>query len=113
MEAIDVGFILCPVCESEVETASHLFFKCSLLRQIARKVSSWWNVDYVGVNSYEEWLDWLGSLRLPAKLKLMLEGVFYVGLKEVLLVKKDELGGEKEKAFVGMVNSDLDNKGNE
>nr|GEW78114.1 hypothetical protein [Tanacetum cinerariifolium] len=47
-------------------------------RQITRKVSSWWNVDYVDANSYEEWLDWLGSLRLPAKLKLMLEGVFYV-----------------------------------
>nr|GEZ86537.1 hypothetical protein [Tanacetum cinerariifolium] len=47
-------------------------------RQIARKVFSWWNVDYVDANSYEEWLDWLGSLRLPAKLKLMLEGVFYV-----------------------------------
>ncbi|GJW33457.1 RNA-directed DNA polymerase, eukaryota, reverse transcriptase zinc-binding domain protein [Tanacetum coccineum] len=77
---IDIGSIVCPVCESEVETASHLFFKCSLLRQIARKVSSWWNVDYVGVNSYEEWFDWLGSLRLPAKLKLMLEGVFYVVL---------------------------------
>ncbi|GJY32697.1 RNA-directed DNA polymerase, eukaryota [Tanacetum coccineum] len=53
-------------------------FKKCLSRQIVRKVSSWWNVDYVGANSYEEWLDWLGSLRLPAKLKLMLEGVFYV-----------------------------------
>ncbi|GJV01931.1 RNA-directed DNA polymerase, eukaryota, reverse transcriptase zinc-binding domain protein [Tanacetum coccineum] len=77
---IDIGSIVCPVCESEVKTASHLFFKCSLLRQTARTVSSWWNVDYVGVNSYEEWFDWLGSLRLPAKLKLMLEGVFYVSL---------------------------------
>nr|GEZ45281.1 RNA-directed DNA polymerase, eukaryota [Tanacetum cinerariifolium] len=75
---IDIGSIVCPVCESGVETASHLFFKCSLLRQIVRKVSSWWNVDYVDANSYEEWLDWLGSLRLPAKLKLMLEWVFYV-----------------------------------
>nr|GEZ54168.1 RNA-directed DNA polymerase, eukaryota, reverse transcriptase zinc-binding domain protein [Tanacetum cinerariifolium] len=75
---IDIGSIVCPVCESGVETTSHLFFKCSLLRQIARKVSSWWNVDYVDANSYEEWLDWLGSLRLPTKLKLMLKGVFYV-----------------------------------
>nr|GEW20785.1 RNA-directed DNA polymerase, eukaryota [Tanacetum cinerariifolium] len=75
---IDIGSIVCPICESGVETAYHLFFKCSLLRQIARKVSSWWNVDYVDANSYEEWLDWLGSLRLPAKLKLMLERVFYV-----------------------------------
>nr|GEV04102.1 RNA-directed DNA polymerase, eukaryota [Tanacetum cinerariifolium] len=54
---IDIGSIVCPVCESGVETASHLFFKFSLLRQIARKVSSWWNVDYVDANSYEEWLD--------------------------------------------------------
>nr|GEV18681.1 RNA-directed DNA polymerase, eukaryota [Tanacetum cinerariifolium] len=52
---------------------SNFFYK-----QIARKVTSWWNVDYVDANSYEEWLDWLGSLRIPAKLKLMLEGVFYV-----------------------------------
>nr|GEX21480.1 RNA-directed DNA polymerase, eukaryota [Tanacetum cinerariifolium] len=37
---IDIGSIVCPVCESGVETASHMFFKCSLLRQIARKVSS-------------------------------------------------------------------------
>nr|GEX85411.1 putative RNA-directed DNA polymerase, eukaryota, reverse transcriptase zinc-binding domain protein [Tanacetum cinerariifolium] len=54
-------------------------------RQIARKVSSLWNVDYVDANSYEEWLDWFGSLRLPAKLKLMLEGVFYVKQKFVQL----------------------------
>nr|GEV82032.1 RNA-directed DNA polymerase, eukaryota [Tanacetum cinerariifolium] len=32
-------------------------------------------VKYVPI---KEWLNWLGSLRLPAKLKLMLEGVFYV-----------------------------------
>nr|GEW45914.1 RNA-directed DNA polymerase, eukaryota [Tanacetum cinerariifolium] len=75
---IDIGSIVCPVYESRVETTSHLFFKYSLLRQITGKVSSWWNVDYDNANSYEEWLDWLGSLRLPAKLKLMLEGVFYV-----------------------------------
>nr|GEU46151.1 RNA-directed DNA polymerase, eukaryota, reverse transcriptase zinc-binding domain protein [Tanacetum cinerariifolium] len=29
---IDIGSIVCPVCKSGVETASHLFFKCSLLR---------------------------------------------------------------------------------
>ncbi|GKD44826.1 hypothetical protein Tco_1269471, partial [Tanacetum coccineum] len=52
--------------------------------QIVRKVSSWWNVDYVSANSYEEWLDWLGSLRLPAKLKLMLEGVFYVVTEQTM-----------------------------
>nr|GEX73276.1 hypothetical protein [Tanacetum cinerariifolium] len=50
---------------------------CSLARQIARKISLWWNVNYVDVNSYVEWLNWLVSLRLTAKLKVMIEGVFY------------------------------------
>nr|GEU76596.1 retrovirus-related Pol polyprotein from transposon TNT 1-94 [Tanacetum cinerariifolium] len=37
-----------------VETTSHLFFQCVLSKQIMRKVSSWWNVDYTDVSSYEE-----------------------------------------------------------
>nr|GFA63890.1 RNA-directed DNA polymerase, eukaryota [Tanacetum cinerariifolium] len=42
-----------------------------------RKVSSWWNVDYTDVSSYEEWRVWLVSIRIPNKLKSMMEGVFY------------------------------------
>ncbi|GJZ88042.1 hypothetical protein Tco_0659824 [Tanacetum coccineum] len=30
---------------------------------LARKISSWWNVDYVDVSSNEEWYTWLVSLR--------------------------------------------------
>ncbi|GJY57323.1 hypothetical protein Tco_0456438 [Tanacetum coccineum] len=37
--------------------------------KLARKISSWWNVDYVDVSSYEEWYTWLISLRLQANLK--------------------------------------------
>nr|GEZ78604.1 RNA-directed DNA polymerase, eukaryota [Tanacetum cinerariifolium] len=42
------------VCKGGVETTSHLFFQCLLSKQIMRKVSSWWNVDYTDVSSYEE-----------------------------------------------------------
>ncbi|GJX25617.1 hypothetical protein Tco_0231913, partial [Tanacetum coccineum] len=45
--------------------------------QLARKISSWWNVDYVDVSSYEEWYTWLVSLRLQANLKAVFEGIFY------------------------------------
>ncbi|GJZ61623.1 RNA-directed DNA polymerase, eukaryota [Tanacetum coccineum] len=75
---IDIESILCPVCECGVESSSHLFFKCSLVRQIVRKISVWWDVAYKDVNSYEEWLTWLVSLRISAKLKMMFEGVFYI-----------------------------------
>ncbi|GJV01682.1 RNA-directed DNA polymerase, eukaryota, partial [Tanacetum coccineum] len=74
---IDIHSILCPVCDGGVESSEHLFFRCHLSKQIARKVSLWWNAAYVDVNSYAEWYSWIVSLRIAAKSKLMLEGVFY------------------------------------
>nr|GEX00545.1 RNA-directed DNA polymerase, eukaryota, reverse transcriptase zinc-binding domain protein [Tanacetum cinerariifolium] len=44
-------------------------------KQIARKISLWWNVNYEDVNSYDEWSAWMVSLRLAAKSKLMFEGL--------------------------------------
>ncbi|GJR40303.1 hypothetical protein Tco_1215987 [Tanacetum coccineum] len=58
-------------------TKSTCFFQCELVRQIMRKISIWWNVDYADVSSYEEWLAWLVSIRIQIKLKGMMEGVFY------------------------------------
>nr|GEW14517.1 hypothetical protein [Tanacetum cinerariifolium] len=75
---IDIDSILCPISDCGVESSSHLFFSCSLAKQVARKISLWWDVTYVDVNSYVEWVTWMMSLRLTSKLKLMLKGVFYV-----------------------------------
>nr|GFB35156.1 RNA-directed DNA polymerase, eukaryota [Tanacetum cinerariifolium] len=72
-----ISNIMCPVYKGGVETTSHLFFQCVLSKPIVRKVSSWWNVDYTDVSSYEEWRVWLVSIRIPNKLKSMMEGVFY------------------------------------
>ncbi|GKD74732.1 RNA-directed DNA polymerase, eukaryota, reverse transcriptase zinc-binding domain protein, partial [Tanacetum coccineum] len=38
---IDIDSILCPICECGVKSARHVFFSCSLVRQIVRKVCSW------------------------------------------------------------------------
>nr|GEY65576.1 RNA-directed DNA polymerase, eukaryota [Tanacetum cinerariifolium] len=46
---MDIDTLMCPVCKCGVETTSHLFFQCVLSKQIMRKVSSWWNVDYMDV----------------------------------------------------------------
>nr|GEW24613.1 RNA-directed DNA polymerase, eukaryota [Tanacetum cinerariifolium] len=72
---IDIDSILCPICECGVESARHVFFSCSLVRQIVRKVCSWWDVMYIDVNSYVEWFNWMNSLRLKSKSKLMIEVV--------------------------------------
>ncbi|GKB01130.1 hypothetical protein Tco_0829174 [Tanacetum coccineum] len=37
----------------------------------------WWNVSYAGFSSYTNWFEWMMDIRLPSKLKELLEGVFY------------------------------------
>ncbi|GJY45069.1 hypothetical protein Tco_0433282 [Tanacetum coccineum] len=37
------------------ETSRHLFFYCCMVRQIVRKITRWWDVPYVEVESYEDW----------------------------------------------------------
>ncbi|GJR28708.1 retrotransposon protein, putative, ty1-copia subclass [Tanacetum coccineum] len=75
---IPLDSINCGICDLGVETVSHLFFSCDLVRQLSILIARWWCVPYVGVESYAEWVAWLNSLRLPSKNKSMLEGVFYI-----------------------------------
>nr|GEY35881.1 RNA-directed DNA polymerase, eukaryota [Tanacetum cinerariifolium] len=74
---MDIQCLECPCCGCGVESSAHLFFKCDLVRQIARKISGWWNVPYADCSSYDEWTVWLVSLQLGVKSKLIFEGTFY------------------------------------
>ncbi|GKE56214.1 RNA-directed DNA polymerase, eukaryota [Tanacetum coccineum] len=75
---IDIESITCAICDNGVETSSHLFFSCCMVRQIGCMIARWWDVPYVEVDSHEEWISWLVNLRISSKHKLMIEGVFYV-----------------------------------
>ncbi|GJR38064.1 RNA-directed DNA polymerase, eukaryota [Tanacetum coccineum] len=92
---IKIDSIACPICNDGVESTSHLFFQCSLVRQIAQKISSWWNVDHADVTSYEEWRTWMVSLRIQDSLKAVFEGVFY-GLWWSIWIFRNKLLFEKE-----------------
>ncbi|GJW01916.1 RNA-directed DNA polymerase, eukaryota, reverse transcriptase zinc-binding domain protein [Tanacetum coccineum] len=74
---IDIESLTCPTCEGGIETSSHLFFSCRLADQIYLKIARWWNVSYAGFSSYTNWFEWMMDIRLPSKLKELLEGVFY------------------------------------
>ncbi|GKA39068.1 hypothetical protein Tco_0731619 [Tanacetum coccineum] len=54
-----------------------MFIYLLVVRHIIRKISSWWNIDYSDVNSYEEWRVWLVSIRIQSNLKGIREGVYY------------------------------------
>ncbi|GJS00841.1 RNA-directed DNA polymerase, eukaryota, reverse transcriptase zinc-binding domain protein [Tanacetum coccineum] len=61
---IDIPSILCPICDREVESMSHLFFKCHVATDIFKKICRWWNVDFVDIKSYDDWFSWLLNLNL-------------------------------------------------
>ncbi|GJT79180.1 RNA-directed DNA polymerase, eukaryota, reverse transcriptase zinc-binding domain protein [Tanacetum coccineum] len=51
---IDIPSILCPLCETCVESSKHLFFNCSVVRDIFRRVCIWWDMSYMELDSFDE-----------------------------------------------------------
>ncbi|GJZ50146.1 RNA-directed DNA polymerase, eukaryota, reverse transcriptase zinc-binding domain protein, partial [Tanacetum coccineum] len=77
-----IDSIICVNCEVGVETSGHLFFSCRMARDVSKLIACWWNVPFEDCDSYDEWLEWIDSVRLPKKNKQMLEGVFYIVPKQ-------------------------------
>nr|GEW12126.1 RNA-directed DNA polymerase, eukaryota [Tanacetum cinerariifolium] len=61
-----------------VETTSHLFFTCEMAQQVMHQINRWWEVPDMEINSYDTWKNWVVSIRMPSKNKMMFEGVYYV-----------------------------------
>ncbi|GKD68291.1 RNA-directed DNA polymerase, eukaryota [Tanacetum coccineum] len=68
----------CPVCQLEEEDVCHLLFRCSLAQEVLQRVCRWWEIDFQNWLSFSDWDVWFFSIRLPGKVKSLLEGVFYV-----------------------------------
>nr|GEX17063.1 RNA-directed DNA polymerase, eukaryota, reverse transcriptase zinc-binding domain protein [Tanacetum cinerariifolium] len=73
LRGIDIPLIACPICNSAVESSSHIFFVCPLARQVWTKVLIWWELEDVAFNSYNEWLNWIVNIRLHKQLQMFLE----------------------------------------
>ncbi|GJZ75140.1 ribonuclease H-like domain, reverse transcriptase, RNA-dependent DNA polymerase [Tanacetum coccineum] len=66
---IDIPSILCPVYGSVTESSSHLFFDCLVAKDNFRKICRWWEVDFMEVHTFDEWVSWIVNLRIPIKHK--------------------------------------------
>lgn len=75
---VQITDLRCPICDSQEEDVSHLFFSCCMANNVCKLVCRWWNISHTELSSYAEWLGWFESLRLNSKLKKVLEGVFFV-----------------------------------
>ncbi|GJX60749.1 RNA-directed DNA polymerase, eukaryota, reverse transcriptase zinc-binding domain protein [Tanacetum coccineum] len=78
LRGIEIPTITCPICSCAGESCSHLFFSCSMARNITTKLARWWEFDCPDLFSYDDWLEWFHTLRLLKGFKDILEGVFYV-----------------------------------
>ncbi|GJU30004.1 RNA-directed DNA polymerase, eukaryota, reverse transcriptase zinc-binding domain protein [Tanacetum coccineum] len=52
-----------------IESIVCLWQYCEFSNQIMCKIMRWWELDYREINSYEAWVEWMLSIRLPSKLK--------------------------------------------
>ncbi|GJW95491.1 RNA-directed DNA polymerase, eukaryota, reverse transcriptase zinc-binding domain protein [Tanacetum coccineum] len=72
---VDIQSIICPCCDMAVETSKHLFFTCSMVREIYRKIATWWDIKLVEVASFEEWMAWMSNIRYHGTRKEVLEDI--------------------------------------
>nr|GEY17151.1 RNA-directed DNA polymerase, eukaryota [Tanacetum cinerariifolium] len=77
LRGIDIPYIICPICSNARESSFHIFIKCHVARELLCKVARWWELEIIDVQTYEDCLSWFLNLRLPKRLKDILEGVFY------------------------------------
>ncbi|GKA34396.1 RNA-directed DNA polymerase, eukaryota [Tanacetum coccineum] len=75
---VTVPSLACSLCDLALEDSSHLFFGCSVAKDVLMLVCRWWNLGFQSFDSYDGWLSWFKSIRLGSKSKDVLEGVFYV-----------------------------------
>ncbi|GJU17615.1 RNA-directed DNA polymerase, eukaryota [Tanacetum coccineum] len=68
---------LCPLCGLVPEDVAHVLFRCEVSQHILRKICRWWDLVWFDVLNFSEWDGWFDSVRLPFKLKLLLEVVSY------------------------------------
>nr|GEX82925.1 RNA-directed DNA polymerase, eukaryota [Tanacetum cinerariifolium] len=69
---------LCPLCGLVPEDIHHVLFRCDTAKLVFRRICRWWDVHWHDLLSFSDWNVLFSAIRLPSRIKLILEGVFYV-----------------------------------
>nr|GEV76944.1 reverse transcriptase domain, reverse transcriptase zinc-binding domain protein [Tanacetum cinerariifolium] len=72
---IDIGSVLCPDCDRDVETTNHLFFSCEMAVDLWVLVARWWELDILITSFVLEWVTWIDTARLPRKVRNCLDAI--------------------------------------
>ncbi|GJV66825.1 RNA-directed DNA polymerase, eukaryota [Tanacetum coccineum] len=84
---------VCPLCGVVPEDIEHVLFRCDTALSLHRRVCSWWDLEQQDVSSFSDWNGWFASIRLSAKIKSILEGVFVVTWWHIWLFRNRSIFG--------------------
>ncbi|GKA31618.1 RNA-directed DNA polymerase, eukaryota, reverse transcriptase zinc-binding domain protein [Tanacetum coccineum] len=74
-KGIDLDSLLCPICNEDVETVTHLFFSCDMAKDLWSLLARWWGLDIPVCSNILDWYAWLDELSISSEGKVFLEGV--------------------------------------
>ncbi|GJW95508.1 RNA-directed DNA polymerase, eukaryota [Tanacetum coccineum] len=86
--------VTCPLCHAFVEDIQHVLFRCDIAKRIFRRICRWWDLVWQDLLSFSDWNTWFSSIRLPAKVKSLLEGVFCVAWWSIWVFRNRSIFGE-------------------
>nr|GEW57519.1 RNA-directed DNA polymerase, eukaryota [Tanacetum cinerariifolium] len=69
---------LCPLCGLVLEDIHHVLFRCDTSKLVFYRTCRWWDLYWHALVSFSNWNASFFAIRLPSRIKLILEGVFYV-----------------------------------
>ncbi|PWA83973.1 RNA-directed DNA polymerase, eukaryota [Artemisia annua] len=72
---IDIPSVLCPICNNEIESSDHTFFKCDTAVHLWRMLSRWCELNLPGFDNTSSMLSWLESIGVQRR--RILEVILY------------------------------------
>nr|GEV21967.1 RNA-directed DNA polymerase, eukaryota [Tanacetum cinerariifolium] len=96
---MEIDTITCPLCDVYAESTRHVFFSCKVFCEVMRNIARWCELEYNDTNSYEEWPDWLISIRLPLNLKKVFEGICYIVWWHIWNWRNKKIFGHEKHSF--------------
>nr|GEY31493.1 RNA-directed DNA polymerase, eukaryota [Tanacetum cinerariifolium] len=69
---------LCPLFGLVPGDIHHVLFRCDMAKLVFRRICRWWDLDWHDLLSFSDWNAWFSAIWLSYRIKLILEGVFYV-----------------------------------
>nr|GFA82225.1 RNA-directed DNA polymerase, eukaryota, reverse transcriptase zinc-binding domain protein [Tanacetum cinerariifolium] len=64
---------LCPLCGLVPEDIHHVLFRCDTAKLVFHRICRWGDSDWHDLLSFSDWNAWFSAIRLPSRIKLILE----------------------------------------